>query len=93
MKPRFVALRRDSRAIHHPGSVMVSLIPFGACLIGSYPLSRTALFLYGVLLSLLTAYRWLMGVYFTRPELITEPLPRDADSHPPKSSRRDWSKP
>ena len=46
--------------------LLVALIPFGASLIGNYPQSRAALFLYGVLLTLLEGYRLIMSLYITR---------------------------
>ena len=58
--------------------LLVALIPFGASLIGNYPSSRTALFVYGALLILLEAYRLAMFIYIhTRsPELVAPvPLP------------------
>jgi uncharacterized membrane protein len=54
----------------------VVLNPFGASLIGNCPQSRTALFLYGVLLTLLEGYRLIMSIYITRkPGVFLSPWP------------------
>jgi TMEM175 potassium channel family protein len=56
--------------------LLVALVPFGASLIGSYPQSRTALFVYGVLWLMLEAYRAGMWLYIcTRGHELATPMP------------------